>query len=389
MPTFDEGMHRKLLQHVNADRSRHGQLRFYVRVGKGPRVRLTRYAPEDAEWVRGEYGPALAISRGEARDTTARHPAARVRAGTIEWLIGLYRASAEWSTLSPATHRQREGLLRDIIAKSGHLPVATLTPKAILAGRDKRAAKPHGANNFLKTMRGLCGWASDPARGLLKKNPVIGVKLLRGRNEREGYHTWTPAEMERFMARWPVGTRQRLAFDLLRFTSLRRSDIVRVGRQHVSSVLADGATIKVIRIRPKKTERKSAAEAVVVVHPDLEASIAATKTGDMNFVCTDRRTPMGAASFGTWFAKACVAAGVPGRSHGIRKAEASRDAENGATEAMLNAKNGWAEGSRESATYVRKASRTKLALALATQTETRTQPPAPEALGEGLGRKTK
>ena len=95
MPTFDGRMHRKLLQHVNADRSRHGQLRFYVRVGKGPRVRFTRYAPEDEAWIREEYGPALAVSRGEAPKPVGRYFTKKVQPETIEWLVGLYRASAE------------------------------------------------------------------------------------------------------------------------------------------------------------------------------------------------------------------------------------------------------------------------------------------------------
>lgn len=54
-------------------------------------------------------------------------------------------------------------------------------------------------------------------------------------------------------------------------------------------------------------------------------------------------------------------AGCPGSAHGLRKARARRAAEDGATEAQLNALFGWADGSRESAVYTRTANRAKLA----------------------------
>ena len=52
---------------------------------------------------------------------------------------------------------------------------------------------------------------------------------------------------------------------------------------------------------------------------------------------------------------------MPGQAHGLRKAGARRAAESGAAEAELNAWFRWADGSRESATYVRGANRANLA----------------------------
>ena len=89
--------------------------------------------------------------------------------------------------------------------------------------------------------------------------------------------------------------------------------------------------------------------------PPLLSSIEHTQTGDSTFLITSKGTPFKKESFGNWFRKACHAANVPGAAHGLRKAGAVRAAENGATEAQLNALFGWADGSRESATYTRKA----------------------------------
>jgi integrase len=65
-------------------------------------------------------------------------------------------------------------------------------------------------------------------------------------------------------------------------------------------------------------------------------------------------------SFGNWFRNACKEAGVPGSAHGLRKAGATRAANNGATEAQLEAIFGW-RGGGMAALYTREANRVKLA----------------------------
>jgi len=65
-------------------------------------------------------------------------------------------------------------------------------------------------------------------------------------------------------------------------------------------------------------------------------------------------------SFGNWFRDACKAADVPGSAHGLRKAGATRAANNGATVAQLEAIFGWSGGGMASL-YTRQADRTRLA----------------------------
>lgn len=64
--------------------------------------------------------------------------------------------------------------------------------------------------------------------------------------------------------------------------------------------------------------------------------------------------------FGNWFAEACIAAGVPGRAHGLRKAGATRAANRGASDAQLDAIFGWS-GRGMAALYTKKANRQRLA----------------------------
>ncbi len=53
----------------------------------------------------------------------------------------------------------------------------------------------------------------------------------------------------------------------------------------------------------------------------------AAPTGDRTFLLTEFGKPFTPNSFGSWFARRCTEAGLPGRAHGLRKAMAVRLAE--------------------------------------------------------------
>jgi integrase len=284
-------------------------------------------------------------------------------AHTLAWAIDRYRQSSSWAALSVATRRQTENIYRAVIKTAGHNALRDITPDTLKKGREKRKEKPHAANNFLKSMRRLFKWAADPDGGnLLAANPALGVKLLKGTNP-DGWHTWTEEEITRFEERWPIGTRERLALDLLLYTGFDRGDVVRLGRQHVKNGQVEF--------------RMAKARGVGMVYPPmlpvLAATIAATKVGDLTYLVSEDGTPYTKESFGNWFRDACVAAKVPGRAHGLRKAAATRCAENGATVPQLMAMFGWST-EKMAVLYTKKANRRKLAatagaLLLPAQTE--------------------
>jgi integrase len=80
----------------------------------------------------------------------------------------------------------------------------------------------------------------------------------------------------------------------------------------------------------------------------------------MVFIAKADGTAMTKVGFGNWFAEACIAADVPGRAHGLRKAGATRAANRGASDAQLDAIFGWS-GRGMAALYTKKANRTWLA----------------------------
>jgi integrase len=331
-----DAMSRPRPPYLHREITRHGAAVWYVRVGKGPRLRI-REAYGTPEFM-GAYHAAVA---GEAA-TPARK--AKDGLGTLAWLIARYRDSGAWLALSPAPKRQRENFFLHVIEKAGDIPAAEIERAHIRQGIEDRRATPFAANNFLKTMRGLFRWALDAE--LIEVDPTEGI---RGRAPKtDGFHTWTEEEIDRFEAFYQIGTRERLALAILLYTGLRRGDAARLGKQHVRN--------GVINLRTEKT----GTQVIIPVLSELADVIAATKTGDLAFIARADGSPMVKEGFGNWFREACKAAGVPGSAHGLRKAGATRAANNGATEAQLEAIYGW-RGGKMAALYTRNANHERIA----------------------------
>ena len=322
---------------LHRETTRHGQVVWTVRRDHGTRVRLRAEYDTAAFWE--EYRAALSgVSPASKLTVPQKH--------TLAWTIERYRHSSAWAELALATRKQRENIYRAVAATAGNERLVDIDEETIREGRERRAGTPHSANNFLKAMRGLFAWAVEFKH--VEVDPTKGVKLLKGKNDDVGFHTWTEIELSRFEARWAVGTRERLAFDILLYTGLRRGDAVTLGRQHIR----DG----VLTLRTEKTGE----EVVLPILAPLARSIEATRTGQLAFLVTERGTPFVKESFGTWFRKACNKAGVRGSAHGLRKAGATRAAENGATDRQLMALFGWSNP-KMAAHYTKAADRRRLA----------------------------
>jgi hypothetical protein len=195
--------------YLHRQKTRHGQVAWYVRRGHGLRIRIKAEYDSPAFWA--EYQAALAGAPKASKSA---------RAHTLAWGIDRYRESSAWAALSNATRRQSENIYRAVVKTAGDVLARDITTETIKSGRERRAAAPHAANNFLKAMRRFFKWAADDEGGkLVAINPTIGVKLLQGKN-RDGFHTWTNEEIQRFEQRWPVGMRERLALDLLLYTGI-------------------------------------------------------------------------------------------------------------------------------------------------------------------------
>lgn len=333
-----EAMPRPSLPHLQHEITRHKRLVWYVRVGKGPRIRL--HATYGTPEFMAEYHAAIT-------GQPLVKPASGAP-GTLGWAIRQYMQSASWRRLAAESRKQMGYQLQRIEENAGAARLDDITKRVVIDSRDAREAVPSDANKYVRATKLLFNYAIE--REWVEHNPADGIGKLATSETGDGFHTWTEDEMAAFEQRWPIGTMQRLAYEIVRCTGLRRGDVHVFGKPHIRN--------GEYTIRTSKT----GATVTGTVLPMLRLAIEAVKHEEMVFLLTVRGTPFKSkAAFGNWFKKACVAAKVPGSAHGIRKALASEIAELGKSEANMNSFFGWAHGSRESATYIQKADRAKMA----------------------------
>ena len=321
--------------YLQRETTRHGKTVWYVRVGNGPRVR-----------IKAAFGtPEFHAEYDAAKSGRLTNPK-KSGGGTLAWLVERYRDSKAWSDLSLATRRQREHILRNVLAAAGAEFIDAITRASIKAGYERRRDTPAQARHFVNTMRALFHWALES--DLVTDDPTAGIKVRMPKRASDGFPMWTDDEIAKFQKRWPRGTRERVMFDIFLFTGLRRGDATRLGKQHVRN--------GVIEIDTEKTSTR----VTLRILPELAATLAAGPTGDLAFIATADGGPLTKESVGNYFRDACRAAGIKKSAHGLRKAAATRAANAGATVAQLEAIFGW-EGGRMAAHYTRAADRRRLA----------------------------
>ncbi len=319
---------------VQREISRHGKTVWYFRKGKGKRLRLDGQFGTQ-EW-RDSYDAALRGSPVPRKASAGKT--------SLRWLVDRYLESGRFSKLADETQEMRRRILLSVCTTGGDLNFRTITDRDIRAGKMRREATPAAAHNYVRVMRSLFDFALDS--DWITENPAAKVKTVEPKTD--GHHTWTVDEVLQYQERHPLGTQARLALDVLLYTGFRRGDAVKLGKQHIrNGVITYRATKNSLEVYPP------------VLGP-LAESIAATRTGDLVLLCTTQGKPWVKESFGAWFAEQCIAAGVPGRAHGLRKAGATFAAENGANTLQLMALFGWSN-TRMAEIYVRKASRKLLA----------------------------
>jgi len=175
----------------------------------------------------------------------------------------------------------------------------------------------------------MFSWANEAEETTV--HPTLGVKKLKCASK--GHHTWTAEEIEQFNQRHPIGTQARLALDIIRYTSGRREDAPRLGRQHIRGGR--------IRLQEAKNERRNPIDIDIPLHPALAATIAATKVGNMTFLITEYGKPFTANGLGNKFKDWCCQAHLPHCSaHAVRKATSTALADAGATPHVIMAVTG-------------------------------------------------
>jgi integrase len=329
-----------LPKHCTYQLGRDGKRRVRFR-RRGVSVYLTGI-PWSEDFMR-QYAAALEREQDQRAQIGA---AKRTLPGSFSALCVSYYNSPEFLGLAESTQGVRRNILERFRREHGHRPLKDLKAVHIRTILGAMSTRPESANGLLKVLRVVLG--HGVAIGLLAANAALGVKPYRSRNA-EGFHTWTEAEIAQFQVAHPLGTRAGLAMALALYTAQRRSDVIRLGWQHVK----DGR----IAVRQQKTSVALA----IPIHPELERALAALPKTNMTFLVTESGKPFAAAGFGNWFRRMCTAAGLPHCSmHGLRKSACRRLAEAGCSANEIAAVSGHAS-LREVARYTSAASQRLLA----------------------------
>jgi integrase len=293
------------LPYVQAYRDCRGKLRHYVRRRGKPNVSLPGLPGSD-EFM-STYQSALA-SDGHA-------PPVRHKEGTVGYLVARFYRSASFTNLAASSQKAYRLILDKFSIEDGHRLVRDM-PKSVAASivEEIGETRPGMANLTASVLKRLFSYAVK--MGMRSDNPFVGIEVYGGGEHR----AWTDREIAAYEAKHPIGTRQRLAFDLLLYTGQRVGDVAAMRRDDLLS----GA----IPVQQEKT----GAVLSLPVHPNLLRSVKACPADGPSPLNTNGR-PMSKVAITSLVARAALAAGLPRdcKRHGLRKTALTRLAQHGAT----------------------------------------------------------
>jgi integrase len=316
---------------------RHGRPRFYFRRAGFKQVPLPGlpWSPEFMEAYQAALNETPRVEIGGGRTV----------AGTVNAVVIGYFASAAFQNLAPASRQHYRGIIERFRCEHGDKRIAKLERRNVIAMVDAKAGTPAAARDFLGCLRLLIRYAIDI--GLRDSDPTLGLKIAK--NKSDGFRTWSEEDIAAFQSHHPVGSKPRLALELLLHTAQRRADVIRLGPQHIRN--------GVLSVRQQKTGKTLA----IPVSHALGAALDASPSQHLTFLVSDEGKPFEAAAFTKWFRRCCDAVGLSGYSaHGLRKAACRRLAEAGCSANEIAAISGHAS-LREVERYTRAVDQARMA----------------------------
>lgn len=293
------------LKYVQRFEDRHGRVRYYYRREGYPRVALPE--PTEAGFM------AAYMAASGATPTPPKCLAAKP--GTVPALVDAYLNSTDFLRNKESSRKVTKAILLRFVKIVGPRMVAEMQREHVMKIIAGMADKPAAANNMLKKIRALMGWAI--LNDWRHDDPTLKIKKFK-----EGtHHTWTDEELEQFERRWPLGTRERTIYALALYTGQRREDIGTRTKRHYN---AKAGTIWVM-------QAKTGAELEIPVHPALREALEAWNPRHLVLLATPDGRGTSIKALTTAMSRAIDKAGLPSRCvlHGLRKAASRRLAQAG------------------------------------------------------------
>lgn len=306
MPGKRPAMAKINLAYVKAYEDRSGVKRHYFR--RGGKV----YGAIPGKPGSAEFMEAYQTFLGTDAPKEARH-----ESGTIGHLITSFYASPGFANLKPNSKTMyRKRVLEPFAKLHGHRLVRDIRRDKLIAYIEGiGATRPAQANVVRAVLNKIMQYAVN--KEWRRDNPITGTE----RYKIGTHHTWTDEELKKFEDRWPLGTRERLAYALLLYTGQRVGDVIRMTRRDI----VDGY-IHVV-------QEKTGADLQIPIHPNLLAAIKATPSKGFALLAKSDGTPVHRQTLTAIITEGAAKAELPGRCvpHGIRKSTMRKLAEGGAT----------------------------------------------------------
>jgi integrase len=216
---------------------------------------------------------------------------------------------------------------------SGDDAVSDFERRHLQAMCDKWYAEggPAAGNNLRRMLKLLFKLALR--RNVRADDPTIGIekyKAAKPAGKEAGFRTWSEDDIDAFIAKYPLGTREYLALSLLLYTGQRRGDVVKLGPKNIKG-----------KYDPKNftgrklsfVQEKTGTSLTIPIHAKLAEALAqANIPADAPaFLLTHRCKPFTPEGFGNYFSECADLAGIKEQAsaHGLRKAAATRLADAG------------------------------------------------------------
>ena len=162
-------------------------------------------------------------------------PAARRshKDGTVADLVTRYDGSPKFDKLSESSKAQYREQLDRFVIEHGHRYVLDLTAdKAEKVIVKIGTTRPGLANKYRAILSAVFRYA---VRLRLRADNPFSAEVIDA-YKLGSYRSWTDGEMETYRKRWPLGTRERLAYAVLLYTGQRISDAIKLTRSDVFSI---------------------------------------------------------------------------------------------------------------------------------------------------------
>ena len=285
-----------------------------------PHVRGLHYSlqPQQAEFMRRYAELVEVVERRGAIKPPSRK--------SFAWLIGQYRASAEFKALADSTQLDYDRTLTLLADELGEVQFALATRAILKTVRDDHQATSRKAHKIKQMLSRLYSWADEQDLVPEGFNPAAGIKRLKRKGGDKEIIVWSEEEVDLFLATCPAHVLTAVLVAL--YTGQRREDVVRMTWTQFQG--------DIVRVRQSKTTTLLDIACHPALRRHLDAIRGIRKAGPICTTAEGKPYTANGLSQALRRAVGLTPGMPPNRSmHGLRYAAGSRMEEAGCTVAEI------------------------------------------------------